>query len=109
LRREHVRSAFPPLGIIVWLTLYRNDAAEHATLIEDARSRAAQGLTFIEQALGDRAHLLGDKFSAADIMMGFTLVAARMFGLIDERLPRLQAYLRRLETRPAFQKAASVT
>ena len=80
-------TAFPPLGIIVWLSRYRS----------------------VEQALGNRAHLLGDEFSAADIMMGFTLVAARMFGLIDERLPKLQAYLGRLETRPAFPKAASAS
>jgi glutathione S-transferase len=56
-------TAFPPLGILVWLTLYRSDAAEHATLIADARGRAAQGLTFLEQALGDRAYLLGEEFS----------------------------------------------
>src|SRR5258705_214679 len=28
-------TAFPPLGIVVWLTLYRPDAAEHPTLIAD--------------------------------------------------------------------------
>jgi glutathione S-transferase len=82
-------TAFPPLGILVWLTLYRGDAAEHTTLIADARRRAAQGLVFLEQALGNRAYLLGDEFSAADIMMGFTLVAARMFGLLDANFPKL--------------------
>lgn len=102
-------TAFPPLGILVWLTLYRGDAAEHTTLIADARGRAKQGLVFLEQALGERAYLLGDEFSAADIMMGFTLVAARMFGLIDDSLPRLQTYLGRLEARPAYQTAVAAT
>jgi glutathione S-transferase len=101
-------TAFPPLGILVWLTLYRSDAGEHATLIADARGRASQGLVFLEHALGDRVYLLGDDFSAADIMMGFTLVAARMFGLVNDSLPKLQAYIGRLEARPAFQKASSV-
>lgn len=102
-------TAFPPLGILVWLTLYRSDAGEHATLITDARGRATQGLVFLEQALGDRPYLLGDEFSAADIMMGFTLVAARMFGLIDDGFPGLQAYIGRLETRPAYHAAIAAT
>ena len=37
--------------------------------------------------------------------MGFTLQAAKLFGLLDERFPNLQSYLVRLEARPAFQRA----
>ena len=39
-------------------------------------------------------------------MMGFTLAAARVLGVLDERFPNLTAYLARLEARPAFQRAA---
>jgi glutathione S-transferase len=101
-------TAFPPLGILVWLTLYRKDAASQAELIQDARARAAMGLDFLEREIGESTHLVGDEFSAADIMMGFTLVAARMLGVLDARHPRLGRYLARLEARPAFQKAAAV-
>jgi glutathione S-transferase len=101
-------TAFPPLGILVWLTLYRKDAASQAELIQDARARAAQGLDFLEREIGESTHLVGDEFSAADVMMGFTLVAARMLGVLDARHPRLGRYLARLEARPAFQKAAAV-
>ena len=41
-------------------------------------------------------------------MMGFTLVAARLLGVLDDRHPALHAYLARLEARPAFQKAAAL-
>ena len=101
-------TAFPPLGVLVWLTLYRKDAASQAELIQDARARAAMGLDFLEREIGESTHLVGDEFSAADIMMGFTLVAARMLGVLDARHPRLGRYLARLEARPAFQKAAAV-
>lgn len=101
-------TAFPPLGIVVWLTLYRDDAERHATLIDDARARAAMGFDFLERALGDRPYLLGDDFSAADVMMGFTLMAARVLGVLDHRHPGLQRYLARLEARPAFQRALAV-
>ncbi len=37
--------------------------------------------------------------------MGFTLVAASMLGVLDDRYPKLNAYLSRLQARPAFRKA----
>jgi len=40
-------------------------------------------------------------------MMGFTLLAAKLLGVLDDRFPNLQRYLKRLEARPAFQKAAA--
>jgi len=99
-------TAFPPLGIIVWLTLYRGEAESHAALLEDARARAATGLEFLEHELGANRYLTGDEFSAADIMMGFTLIAARVLGVFDDHYPGLDAYLARLQARPAFRKAA---
>jgi glutathione S-transferase len=41
-------------------------------------------------------------------MMGFTLVAARVLGVLDDRYPVLDGYLARLAARPAFQKAIAV-
>ena len=101
-------TAFPPLGIVVWLAVYRSDAQSNAALIEDARGRAATGFEYLERELGESEYLVGDEFTAADIMMGFTLVAARVLGVLDARFPRLNRYLARLEARPAFKKAASV-
>jgi len=101
-------TAFPPLGIVIWLTRYRDDSGEHETLIADARTRAAGGLAFLERELGDKKYLLGDDFSAADIMMGFTLVAAQLIGVLDDRHPVLQAYTARLQARPKLQKVIAM-
>lgn len=101
-------TAFPPLGIVVWLTRYRSDTPHTAEILDDARGRAAAGFEFIEAALEGHSYLVGEEFSAADIMMGFTLVAAVTLGLVDDqRYPRIAAYLGRLSARPAFQRAAS--
>jgi len=97
-------TAFPPIGIVVWLTRYREDGADHEKLVEVARGRAASALGYLEEELGERSYLVGGEFSAADAMMGFTLAAARSLGLLDERFPRLQAYLGRLLARPALQR-----
>jgi glutathione S-transferase len=102
-------TAFAPIGIIAWLALYRDDTERHATIIEDARARAAMGLGFLERGIGEKLYLVGDDFTAADVMMGFTLVASRLIGVLDGRHPRLNAYLERLQGRTAFQKAIATT
>jgi glutathione S-transferase len=100
-------TAFPPVGIIVWHTLYKQNAAEVPSVIEDARLRAAAGFDVVERALDGRAFLLGDEFSGADVMMGFTLEAAKMLGLLGDAYPGIQGYLTRLESRAAFQRAVA--
>jgi glutathione S-transferase len=98
-------TAYPPLGVIVWHTLYKGDADGLPSVIEDARDRARTALDFLEQALAENAYLLGDDFSGADIMVGFTLAVARALNVLDDRYSQLAAYLARLEERSAFQRA----
>ncbi len=101
-------TAFPPLGIIVWLTRYRGESQSQAELIEDAKSRAASGFQFLEDHLGEDGYVVGPDFSAADIMLGFTLVAGQALGVLDGSFPKTIAYVSRLVARPAFQIAASL-
>lgn len=101
-------TAFPPLGIVVWLTRYRGEGEAHAALLEDARARAASGFAFLEERLGEDGFVVGPAFTAADVMLGFTLLAGRALGVLDERFPRTNAYLDRLAARPAFQKVAAL-
>jgi glutathione S-transferase len=101
-------TAYSPVGVVVWLTAYREDAADHTQLIEDARARTNQGFAFLERELGDKSYLLGENFSAADIMMTFTLVAARFAGVLDSRYPRLNDYVDRMMQRPALQKTLAI-
>ncbi len=100
-------TAFPPLGNLVWHTFYKRDAETLPSVIDDAKGRARDALDFAAQALADRDYLLGAEFTAADIMLGFTLAVAQVVGVLDERDAVLTRYLERLQSRPAFQKAAS--
>jgi glutathione S-transferase len=102
-------TAFPPLGIVVWLSRYRDDGGDHETIIADARERARAGFDFLQQGFGEGPYLVGADFTAADIMMGFTLLAAQLTGVLDDRYPALQAYTARLQERPAFQKVWALT
>lgn len=57
----------------------------------------------LDQALSNGPWLLGQKFSAADIVMGSTLNFATMFGAIPKE-GRIKEYVERIAARPAFQK-----
>lgn len=47
--------------------------------------------------------LLGERFSAADILWGAALDWTTAFGLV-EKTPEIEAYIERLKARPAYQK-----
>jgi glutathione S-transferase len=73
-------------------------------VLEAARKKFADVATVLEQALGTRPFLLGEQFTAADVMIGSTLGWAQMLGLLEGR-KTLQEYVQRLSERPALQKA----
>jgi glutathione S-transferase len=62
-------------------------------------------LDYLENELGDAPWFLGEKFSAADIMLSFPLEAARDRAGLDETRPRLWDFLDRIHARPAYQRA----
>lgn len=71
-----------------------------------ASSRSDIGYALVEQRLGTATWFAGNEFTAADIMMGFSLTRLRLFSgreLTD--LPNLRAYLQRVGARPAYQVA----
>lgn len=64
-------------------------------------------LVKIETRLKDRDYLCMDRFTAADICVGYALILAGRVGL-DEGVPdSLKAYRDRLTERPAYQRAVA--
>jgi len=61
-------------------------------------------LKAMESAVADRAYILGDDFSMADVVFGGTLRFMLAFKSIEER-PSFTAYAERLAQRPALQRA----
>jgi glutathione S-transferase len=62
-------------------------------------------LDYLEGELGENEWFGGDAFSVADIQLSFPLEAFAARGGLDERYPRLLAFLRRIHARPAWQRA----
>ncbi len=58
----------------------------------------------LEDGVRGGAWLLGERFSAADVMVGSSVYFLRQFGLLPES-PVLEDYVERCLARPAYQKA----
>ena len=60
----------------------------------------------VENRLGTGPYFAGDEFTAADIMMVFSLSTMRAFAPRDlSAFPHVRAYLTRIGERPAYQRA----
>ncbi|MBI5257886.1 MAG: glutathione S-transferase [Burkholderiales bacterium] len=62
-------------------------------------------LDFMEAELGRSEWFAGPELTGADIMMSFPLEAAAQRAGLDERWPRLRAFLQRIHARPAYRQA----
>jgi glutathione S-transferase len=68
-----------------------------------ARRLLTKTLEPLNEALTGRDYMLGD-LSGVDFMLGHACYMARRLGCMPQEMTHLQAYVKRLEARPAFQK-----
>ncbi|MCL1107540.1 glutathione S-transferase [Shewanella algicola] len=87
------------------LKIYVDPLAEGGTPLHPRiNSELDNHLGFIEASLEGKTFLVDEKFSAADIQMSFVGEVAASFELLQLR-PNLQAWIKRLQTRPTYQLA----
>jgi len=61
----------------------------------------------LQGQLGDGPYLLGERFTAVDVLWGTALRWTTMFKLVPET-PAITAYIERVTSRPAAQRAAKI-
>jgi len=94
----------PPVLQVFSHTVMLPEAERSAAAAEEGRAKFGQIADVLTQALEGKSFLLGEQFSAADVMIGSTLIWGQMLGLLND-YPVLAAYVGRLAGRPAFQRA----
>jgi len=95
-----------PLGDIAQHTVVKPEAQRIPAVVEDARARALTCMDALEAAVPGGRYLVNGTFTAADIMMGYTLFLARRFKVLTpDTHPNVNAYMARLEQHPGFIKA----
>ena len=62
-------------------------------------------LRAVEQAVEQRHWLAADRFTAADVAVGYALMLSAHLEMEPQWGPATQAYWQRLQQRPAFQRA----
>jgi glutathione S-transferase len=81
------------------------DAERNAAVLRYARERLKPVLELVDGVLRDRAFICGDEFSAADIMVSYGVVMAKITGELAAEYGNLAAYIERLKPRPGYGKA----
>lgn len=104
----------PDRGKFLYWAMYTPAVVEPAMSekfnnVESNRHRSGWGdfdlmIDTWDKALQDREWLLGDQFTAADVMLGSSAIFLRMFNMLPETV-NLDAYADRCLARPANQRA----
>ena len=89
------------------------EAAMHATRDPEraakARRRFDAASGAVSDALGERDHLVGARFTVADVLVGTALAFTARVGFAEELPHNLTRYLARLAERPAYLRALERT
>jgi glutathione S-transferase len=92
----------PPIGD-VYLERTKPAEQQSARAVDAALERFRASAQVLERAFAG-PYLLGDTFSAADVMVGCMLSFAGMLGMLESH-PLLRQYVARITERPAYLRA----
>jgi glutathione S-transferase len=96
----------PPVLQVFLNTVMLPEAQRSATVAEEGRKSFGAVAEVIANGLAGKPYLLGQQFSAADVMIGSTLAWSNFMGLLNGQ-PELTEYVQRLTARPAYQRATA--
>lgn len=86
-------------------TVVRSEEDRVPKLAEEGKAEFETNLAYLDKLLSQREYLAGEQFTAADIMMGWSLFVMETVGFGDG-LEHVQRYSNELKARPAYQKIA---
>lgn len=95
-----------PQTLVLRYTMLEPEPRRLPQAAEDYAAWFLGRLRHVENVLADRSFLVADRFTIADIAIGYALhLATRLPPLQDKLGPNATAYLERLRARPAFVRS----
>ena len=94
----------PPVVQVFMHTVMLPEAQRSAAAAAEGLQKFGEVAGVLKQALAKQPYMLGAQFSAADVMIGSTLGWGSFMGLLNNH-PELEAYVKRLTERPAYERA----
>jgi glutathione S-transferase len=82
------------------------DEAKQNWTVDYINEAVRKRIAVVEARLQGRDYLAANRFTAADISVGWALGMAKYFGVVESFAPHVQAYHERVTARPAYKKAA---
>ena len=104
LHRSDATLTFPQ-SIVLRYSRLESEERRIPQAVEDYSIWYLSRLRSVESALEDQEFLCGERFTIADITVGFALFMGVSLGLDERYKPNCQRYLASLMQRPAFVKA----
>lgn len=103
-------TTFQPGWISVFWLFVRTPQEQHdRKAIAAAHMRTVAALRILDANLADRDYLAGDRLSYADIAAGVALYRWFTMDIDRPAMPGVENWYRRLQERPAFQRAVMVS
>jgi glutathione S-transferase len=93
-----------PLVTIAQHTRFLPEAERSPLVIERSSKRFKAVAAVLEERMKGREYIVGNTFTAADVVLGGVLFLAQRVGQLGAELPTLKAYSDRMLARPAAKK-----
>ena len=97
-----------PLALVLRYGRFEPEERRVPQVVEDYRLWFLARLKGIEGVLAHSDYLAANRFTAADVSVGFALLLAELLGMEGDFPPATRSYLARLKARPACQRALAV-
>jgi len=104
LQRSDATLTFPQT-LVLRYQRYEPEDRRQPQVVDDYKKWFYSRLRAVEAALEHGDYLCADRFTIADICVGYALHLAQAIGLDEKFGPGTSAYLKRLSKRPGFQAA----
>jgi len=94
----------PVLEALTMHTRLLPEAKRIPAVAETAKEKWGPIARVLEEAVGGRQYVVGDSFTAADVIVGSAIGWVGFLGMLGDH-PKLAAYLKGLQERPAYKSA----
>lgn len=94
-----------PLAIVLRYTQLEGEERRVPQVAQDYAIWFHSRIRSVEAALEDKQYLVGDRFTIADIAVGYALQFGDRLGLSDRYKPNCLRYLASLNDRPAYKRS----
>lgn len=104
LHRSDATLTFPQT-LVLRYTHHEPEERRNPQVVADYRKWFAARMRCVEEATADRSYLCADRFTIADICVGYALVLAQSLGIDEVFTPNTKRWWDRITDRPAYRLA----